>query len=250
MKQTIEFDTYSDDVVKAPVQDKKLPASYRWEHHSALYDTVSHMLYKPFYGWACLYIRHILHTTIVNKQLLDKEKRGFFLYINHTQVIGDPFLASQLVTKKRAYVIASPSNLSVPLIGRLLPMLGALPVPDNLDQMRMFRKAIEEHIGQGDCIVVFPEAHVWPYYTKLRPFQNGAFQFPVDTNAPAYCAVVTYQENKHRTVYIDGPFEPDSTLPRIKKRKKLAEEVFERMNELTAHNTVEYVQYIQRKESL
>ncbi|HAM31469.1 MAG TPA: 1-acyl-sn-glycerol-3-phosphate acyltransferase, partial [Erysipelotrichaceae bacterium] len=67
---------------------------------------------------------------------------------------------------------------------------------------------------------------------------------------PAYCAVVTYQENKHRTVYIDGPFEPDSTLPRIKKRKKLAEEVFERMNELTAHNTVEYVQYIQRKESL
>lgn len=254
MKKKIYYETMQDDVVETSDQQATVPENYQWIHSSRLYDLNHKLLYKVFYGWAYFFIKHGLHTTIVNKEILQKEKRGYFLYINHTQTVGDPFLPSQIVVDKETYIVASPSNLSIPILGRILPILGALPLPGTSEQMKMFRQAIATRIREKQCVVIFPEAHVWPYYTKIRPFENAAFQFPIDTDAPVYCATVTYQEDKHhrpkRTVYVHGPFTADPTLPRVKKRKKLANEVYEQMKEDARYNTVQFVQYIQRKEDL
>lgn len=254
MKKKIYYETMQDDVVETSDQQATVPENYQWIHSSRLYDLNHKLLYKVFYGWAYFFIKHGLHTTIVNKEILQKEKRGYFLYINHTQTVGDPFLPSQIVVDKETYIVASPSNLSIPILGRILPILGALPLPGTSEQMKMFRQAIATRIREKQCVVIFPEAHVWPYYTKIRPFENAAFQFPIDTDAPVYCATVTYQEDKHhrpkRTVYVRGPFTADPTLPRVKKRKKLANEVYEQMKEDARYNTVQFVQYIQRKEDL
>lgn len=254
MKKTIYYETMQDDVVEASDQQATVPENYRWIRSSKFYDFNHKLLYKLFYGWAYVFIKYGLHTTIVNKEILQKEKRGYFLYINHTQTVGDPFLPSQIVVDKETYIVASPSNLSIPILGKILPILGALPLPTGAEQMKRFRQAIATRIQEKQCVVIFPEAHVWPYYTDIRPFENAAFQFPIDTQAPVYCATVTYQKDRHhhpkRTVYVHGPFMADPTLQRVKKRKKLANEVYEQMKKDARHNTFQFVQYIQRKENL
>ena len=47
--------------------------------------------------------------------------------------------------------------------------------------MKEFRKAIAYRVGQNQSVAIFPEAHVWPYYTGIRPFSDASFQFAVDT---------------------------------------------------------------------
>ncbi len=57
-------------------------------------------------------------------------------------------------------------------------MLGALPVPDSISEYKKFSKAYKKRISDGHPVVIYPEAHVWPYYTGIRPFERrpSAFQ--------------------------------------------------------------------------
>lgn len=36
--------------------------------------------------------------------------------------------------------------------------------------MRSFLDAIRTRIEEGSFIMVYPEAHIWPYYTGIRDF--------------------------------------------------------------------------------
>ncbi len=45
-------------------------------------------------------------------------------------------------------------------------------------------------------MTIFPEAHVWPYYTGIRPFGEAAFHYPVATGKPVYTMTVTYQRRR------------------------------------------------------
>ena len=67
------------------------------------------------------------------------------------------------------------------------------------------------------CVVIYPEAHVWKYYTKIRPYPSTSFKFPVHCNVPAFCMTTTYYKRKLGkkpgiVVYIDGPFMLDNNL--------------------------------------
>lgn len=252
MRRVIEFRTFADDVVTARNQDFKLPETYTWIRTGHGYQMASNALYALFSLGASGWLRHGLHTRFIGQERLAREAQGYFLYINHTQTTGDPFLPSQLARTRRAYVVASPSNLSVPFFGKLLPMLGALPLPSTRQGMKEFRKAIAYRVGQNQSVAIFPEAHVWPYYTGIRPFSDTSFQFAVDTGKPVYCATVTYQRGRRgrveRTVFVDGPFYPDDTLSRPAKRRKLAEQVYCQMRKNAKKNTVEVIRYVQRKE--
>lgn len=252
MKKTVYYTSEQEDIVKAKDQNLKLDPSYRWIHTSSFYNLSSQTLYRIFKVWAYFFIKFGLSTTILNKEILPKGNQGYFLYLNHTQEFGDPFLPSQIVEPKRSYIVASPSNLSIPILGKLLPMLGALPIPDTLEQMRRFKAAIAQRIQENESVVIFPEAHVWPYYTKIRAFPDTSFQFPIDAQVSSYVAVVTYQKGKRkkpkRVVYIDGPFDPDDSLNRRAKRKKLAEEIYHAMERLAEHSDYEYIHYEKREE--
>lgn len=113
--------------------------------------------------------------------------------------------------------------------------------------------AIERRIDHHHPIVVYPEAHIWPYYTKIRPFKSTSFRYPIKYDVPAYCFTTTYQKRKFSkkpkiTVYVDGPFYPKQDLHGKEQEIELRNQVYNCMVERSKNSTYEYYKYYKRVE--
>ena len=245
--KTIEYYSFSDDVTESKNQNYKVPKSYQWIRQERWFRLCSGVLYKIFKFAGNLYCKCFLHVSIKNKEILKPyEQTGYFLFANHTQPIGDVFIPGLAVSPKRIYTVASPANMGIPVIGKLLPFLGILPVPENLRQMRKFRKAIDRRIQEKSCVVIYPEAHVWPYYTEIRPFSDTSFRFPAETDTLSFCMTTTYQRRRFRkkpkiTVCLDGPFLAEKDIHQKISQKHLKESIFGCMQERSRQSNYEYI---------
>lgn len=252
-ERIIYYSSFNDDVVKNKKQNIKIKEDFKWIHKNLLYKICSKIIYAIAYTFGIFYSKFILHVKVENKETLNKYKNtGYFIYGNHTLPIGDAFNPVRVINKK-FYTIASQSNLGTPVIGKLLPMLGALIIPENIGQMKNFIKAVNTRIDEKKAIIIYPEAHVWPYYTKIRNFNETAFKFPVDKNAISFCMTTTYYKRKNKDkpgikIYIDGPFFPDESLPLKERKRKLSDEIHKTMEKRIKNSTYEYYEYkLQKK---
>ncbi len=248
------YHSLTEDFVVSSRQNISLPACYRWIHKSVWYRMTAQLLYGIACVFALFYTRVVLHVKIVNRKSLKEFRRGgIFLYVYQTQPSAYALAPARYVFPKRIYTVAAASNLGISVIGKLLPMLGALIAPGRLSQTKEFLTAVKYHASHGRCIVIYPEAHVWPYCTFVRPFPTTSFRFPVMCDAPSFCMTTTYQRRNHRkkpriTVYIDGPFYPDKNMSQKNAQKRLHDEIYECMKERCKSNTYEYIRYV--KESV
>lgn len=205
------------------------------------------------YPFAYLYTKLVFRRKVVGADLLKPyRKQGIFLFGNHTQPMGDALMQACLTYPRLNYVIIHPNNLNVPVFGKMVPALGGLPIPDGVSAYRNFRNAIENRIRRGNPVVIYPEAHIWPYYTHIRPFAETSFAYPVQMKAPTFCFVNTYKDRgKGRrpqiVTYIKGPFFPDENLTAKEQRKQLRNLVYDQMVQLSQHSDVEYVKYIKKE---
>ena len=208
---------------------------------------------------AWLHSKLVFHRKTIGKEKLRPfRKQGIFLFGNHTQPVGDAFLQACLTYPRTNYVVVHPNNLMVPFFGKLIPHLGALPVPDTIPAYKNFRAAIEAKIKEGHPVVIYPEAHIWPWYTGIRPFPDTSFAYPVQLNAPVFCFVNTYQKRRlskkpRMATYIDGPFFPETEHDGVKlspkeQKKQLRDTVYEHMLVLARNSNVEMIKYIKKEE--
>ena len=202
---------------------------------------------------AFFYTKIVFRHKIVGKEVLKPYRNsGYFMYGNHTQDIGDALMPNMIEKCKDKYVIVNPENLSVSFAGRVINSLGALPLPDNLKANRNFIRAIEKRIAERAAIVVYPEAHIWPYYTGIRPFGDSSFTYPARLRTPVFCFTNTYQKRPRSkqprvVTYVDGPFFPDGNLSPQENRKKLRDEVYKKMCERASLSNVKVIEYIRRE---
>ncbi len=253
-KEVKVYKSYADEFVESGDQDLHLPEDYVWIHQNPLYRFASCLTYGAGMIFGAFYTGCVLHVSFKNREVLREcEKGGYFLFGNHTQPVGDAFTPGWGIFPKRLRTVCGPANLGIPLLGKLLPMMGALPIPEDLSGMKEFMKAVESRVTEGNVIVIYPEAHVWPYCTFVRPYKETAFQFPVLFKKPSYCMTTTYQKRKHGekpriTVYFDGPFYPDPSLKRKEAQKKLHDEIYACMKKRSENSTYEYVSYVKENE--
>ena len=176
------------------------------------------------------------------------KKQGYFIYANHTQQFADTFIPSVAIYPKRNFLIVNPENISVKPFEKLVEMLGAIPVPGNKTAMKNFLEEIQTKIKNKNTITIYPEAHIWPYYTHIRPFKSVSFKYPVELNAPVFCITNTYQKrgkNKIKIVsYIDGPFFADKSLSTKEQKESLRNQVYECMVERSKNSNIEKIKYI------
>ena len=204
---------------------------------------------------AFLYVKLKLHQHTVGKEKLKPYKhQGFYLYGNHTQAHGDPLTPNIFCFPKHVSFIVHPNNVSMKLLGHLTPTLGAIPIPDTLGAYRQFISCLKGRIERHHAIVIYPEAHIWPYYTHIRPFPDTSFTYPAKDLSPVFCFVNTYQKRKlgkkpKMVTMIEGPFLPDPALPLKERTSALRDEVYDVMCRLAENSTVEYIQYIKANES-
>ena len=205
------------------------------------------MIARPL-AWLFLKLR-FGHRIIGRGKIKCAHKSGFFLYGNHTNAGADALIPSMIAYPAPVSVVVHPNNVSMPVFGHITPYLGALPLPDDLGAARNFQKELFRRVKKGACIAIYPEAHIWPYYTDIRPFPADSFGYAVSAKTPVFCFTNTYQKRllgTRITTYVEGPFYPEESLPRREARQKLRDEVFCAMKANTVHNEVTRVIY--RKE--
>jgi 1-acyl-sn-glycerol-3-phosphate acyltransferase len=71
--------------------------------------------------------------------------------------------------------------------------LGAWPLADTLKGTMRLLEAIQKMLGRHQVIAIYPEAHIWPFYTKIRPFPATSFQYASRNGVPAVPIVTTYR---------------------------------------------------------
>ena len=172
------------------------------------------------------------------------------MYGNHTQPVGDVFIPALCVFPKRIYTVVSTANYGIPIIGRLLPYLGALPIVNSINGVKELSRAVKTRAEKGNAIVIYPEAHVWKYYTDIRPFSDTSFSFPVKYEKTAFAMTVTYRRScvfkrPNMEVFIDGPFYACGDSER-EKRADLHKKICDAMKERSKNSNVNYIEYKQR----
>lgn len=252
-KRKIQYFTdFHQDIVQNIDQNYQLADDYQWIRSDWQFNFLSVLissLAKAFgYGFCKLFLHQVFKNIDVLKPYRGK---GYFLYANHTQPVGDVFIPMLAGGALRFNVICAQANLGVPIIGRLLPYGGALPIPTSMHKLSRLIKAVDYHIGQGDFITIYPEAHVWPYYSQIRPFSTAAFHFPIEVDAPSFVMTNTYQKATWRrpqmVSYIDGPLFPDRSLSRKAQQQKLMRDVEMIMKKRAVLSNVEYIKYIKKE---
>lgn len=254
-RKTRYYHSYTDDFVETKDQQYKVPGTYRWIRDDPVSRLLSFLIYTAALVFSNIYCRLFLHVKIKNSRILRQAvKTGAFLYGNHTQPVGDVFNPALACFPGRIYTLASPANLGIPVLGKILPYLGALPVPDDLHSMKKLNEAIELRLKQKCFIVVYPEAHVWEYYTEIRPFSETSFKFPVKYDKPVYCMTTTYQRRRFgkkpsAVIFIDGPFYRDETAKPKAQAAKLRDTVYCCMKERSKNSTYKYIRYEKYEEA-
>lgn len=256
--ETREYRSYAEDFVETSDQDHRLPDGYRWIDGSRSGKVRYSLLHGIGYVLATIYEKVILGRRIGDKEAIERfneeDGGGYFIYANHTQPVGDAALPMLLSFPKRAYVVVSPSNLGIPVIGPMLPYFGALPIPDSMSGLKEMSNAIETRLDEGSAVVIYPEAHLWPWHTGIRPLPASAFSYPVTTGHPVFAATTTYHHGRFRkhpraTVYVDGPFYPDESLPKPRRKEKLRDQVQQAMEARSELSTFEYIRYVPAPDS-
>ena len=244
-------DELKDEFSVAEITPKRVDGSYIYCYNS-IFKRITHFFWYRivFTPIAFFYTKiKFLHRTDGREKLSPFKKTGYFMYGNHTQDSGDAYMPNMMNFPKTNYFIVHPNNISMPFLGRITPSLGALPLPDDMAAYKNFTAAIERRIKEGCAVVIYPEAHIWPYYTGIRPFTDDSFYYPVKLNTPVFCFTNTYRtrrfSKKPRIVtHIDGPFYPDETLPLRARKKELRDRVYEcmcRRAEGSDHVQIQYV---------
>ena len=243
-----------DEFSKAKITPKKIDGSYDYNLSSSADRFKRYILQgiaKPL-SLICVKLR--FSRKIVGKEKLKPYKSlGIFLYGNHTQTVFDAINPSTLVFPKTAYTVVSSENVSIKILGSITPYLGALPIPDTTGAYRNFRAAIKQKIDEGGAVIIYPEAHIWPYHTGIRSFSDTPFYYPAKLGAPAFTFTNTYQKSPigvKITTYIDGPFFPDMTLSLRARAKCLRDKVFDTMTERAKSSTLTLIEYVKREGSL
>ena len=246
-------DELNDEFSLAEISPRTIDKNYVYIHKSLFKKFTRFFWYRiVFFPIAILYSKIKFHHKVVNQDVIKGYKKsGYFLYGNHTQDIGDAFMVQRINKAKGKYVIVHPNNVSMPVLGKLTPSLGALPLPDDLAAYKNFISAIDMRIKQRKCVVVYPEAHIWPFYTGIRPFVDTSFQYPIKLDVPTFCFTNTYQKRRFSkkpkiVTYVDGPFFPNNELTFKEQRADLRNQVYNCMCKRAENSTVNWIQYIKK----
>lgn len=263
MKKKIVYynDPLIDDFSGTKIKQKPLKDNFKYINRRPLWNLIAFFLYYfiaiPIAFVYCLFTFRFRYK---NKKVLRKSfGKGYFLYCNHTQGVGDAFLPALTVYPKRNYILVNKDAVSIFGIKEVVLMLGGIPVASTLNNMKSMTACIKKRIKNKHVVTIYPEATIWPFNTKIRDFKPASFRYPVDLDAPVYASTMTYRKRRgitrlftsrpFSTIYIDGPFYPDKTLPPKEAMKKLRDEVYNAMC-LRAHTkeNFEYIKYVKKDE--
>ena len=262
------YTSEEDDPIKTEEQERKekvtLPEGYEYIPKNPFVKMYSRLMFSIFWIFGQWYERHYWKAKFYGREKLKKARgTGYVMYANHTNPFHDVF-GPALAADRRIYTVISPVNLKIPGIGPVLPMIGGIPLGTNDAEKKAMNEAVDTRlVRQKKCLVIYPEAHVWPYATKIRKFPAGSksFKYAVRNNLPIFTMTTTYHKRPQKArkkygdlprmdIYVDGPFYPDPAKTDAENQEMLAEKTYESMKKYAMKNTYEYFKYIKKSDKI
>ena len=236
-------------------KDPEIGKDFKFIHKNIIWNFFAVLLYRLIvFPIDIIYMKLKFHHKTIGKEKLKGLKGKYFIYGNHTQAPGDGFVGPKCIFPRKPYTVVSPANLAVKGTQTFMMMVGALPIPNDIHALRKFQEAVEYYYNKKHPIIIYPEAHIWPYYTKIRNFKSVSFRYPVKLNAPVFAFTNVYQKRKFSKkpkmiTYIDGPFYPNEDLPNKDRVEALRNDVYNIMVERAMkYSTYEYKYHYVKKE--
>lgn len=256
-KKTVYYtDPLNDDFAGTKIKQKKVGGDFKFIRRGLVWNIFSAVLYYlvavPI---VFVYTKIVMGLKIENgRALREIRKKGYFLYGNHTQRL-DPFIPPMVSFPKKAYTVANPDAVSIPFLKNIVMMLGGLPLPTDFAGMQKFISAVETRNKRKNAIAIYPEAHVWPFYTGIRPFSSASFRYPAKLGAPVVAMVATYRRRHGLfallgrpgvTVTLSDPIYPEAGGNIRAAQEELRRQVYTFMVRVSQEKeNVEYIRYEQ-----
>lgn len=247
-------DELKDDFAETSIKTDVVDENYKFTRKSKLWKIVSDFFYyivavPIVWTVSKLY----LGVKFENRKAFKKLKnQGCFIYTNHTRAL-DVFIPPLAALPKRTYTVANADAVSIKGIRWLVMMLGCLPIPTQKSGMKKFMTAVEQRCMENAAISIFPEAHIWPFYTGIRDFPTVSFRYPAKTNSPVVAMCVTYRKRKGlfrfckkpgMTVHISEPIYAEKGMSEIQTKKYLYDKVYDFMVKTSQNcENIEYIHY-------
>lgn len=248
-------DELNEEFSTAKIKPRIVDENYKYIHKNPLWNIGAFLVHQVLsIPIKFCYAKFKFRFKVIGKEKLKPyKKQGYFVYGNHTQPFGDTFFISNSLYPKRNFMIVNPENVSIKGLGNFVQTFGAIPIPNKKNGMKNFINAVKNKIQKGYSVSIFPEAHIWPYYTKIRPFKSVSFRYPAELNVPIFCATNTYQsygKNNDKikiVMYIDGPFFPDMNLDLKQRKESLRNTAYEIMCKRSENSNIEHIKYIKKE---
>ena len=246
-------DPLNDDFAETNIATKKIEQDFPYIDNSMLYRTSAFLLYQVIVRpLTAAFIRYRYDQRFTGRKYLKRiGRQGAFIYANHTMISGDAFIPNMVCYGKKNYILAGPDAFSIRGIRTIVRMLGGIPLPSGQESYRHFRDCLKTRMSEGCTVTIYPGAHIWPYYTGIRPFPASSFRYPVELEVPVFTLTNTFQKRRlslrtlpRVTTFVDGPFYPDTTLPKHAAMQKLRDEAYRTMLERSRVSDYEYVRYV------
>ncbi len=250
-------DELSDDFAGTNIHAKPVDDSFKFLHTSLLWRVCSNLLY---YGVAVpavwLFMRVVLGVRFVNRSAVKACKTPCFLYGNHTDFI-DAFIPNLLSLPHRNHILVGADTVSIPGLRTVVQMFGALPLPTGSKGWRKFLTALDVYRKRAN-VTVYPEAHIWRFYTGVRNFPDTSFAYPIRFGMPTVAFFTAYSKPKKSlafwrkatiTVYVSDPMYPLEGVSEPEARRDLRDRVYAFMKEKSALSDYEIIHYERREPS-
>ena len=247
-------DELNDDFNETSLKRKPIPQNFSFGRNKktkVLDDFLYYGLVRPILSIGCFFnglkvLKNDEYKAVRNYN------GGLFIYGNHV-AIQDVFKIQSYVLKKRTNIIGFTDSLSLGKVIRcIIRASGYLPLPSDSDFRKIidFQKEIKYRIECDENILIYPEAHIWPYYTKIRNFKNGSFHYPAVLMTPAVPFVtvwrkVWWRKRPCQTIIFGKIIYPNPNFSNHENRDFLHKKCLESMKSI-AENTkqYEYIRYI------
>lgn len=234
------------------IATRAVPADYPYRR-GPLFRLASAALYRLVaVPLVWVYCKLAFGLRVKNKKALRRLGGACYLYANHTSMTLDAFLPALLSFPRRGEVLVGPDAVSLPVVRTLVALLGGLPLPGCAHGMAALWERLAFAAQKGRNVLIFPEAHIWPFYNGVRPFADTAFAYPVRLGLPVVAAAVVWKQRRffkklppRAEVHLSDPFYADAALSPRAARRALRDDVHDFLCRTVAkEKSFAYIQYI------
>lgn len=247
-------DELNDDFDDIGLERPSIPKGYKYKRTNPINNFFSNILYYaiaiPLLGLFC----RLKGMKIKGKKNLKQiKKTGAFVYSNHVSFLDVFKIATPVFFGRRVNIIGYSDASSLFFVKHVVRALGYLPLPldGDVTNMMALTQAVKYYIKEKKQIVlIYPEAHIWPCYTKIRNFKDTSFGYPAMLNAPVVPITTTWRKSKigkgaKQTLHIGNVIYPKPELSVEENRVYMHDECLRQMKEVASSvEQYEYIKYI------